>query len=158
MAKATKESVAYKELETRDRPSSRKMLREVKAPRHIAKTVTLRQVLLLVVIAAASVAIIYNYMILTQLTDQASQKKQQLEDLKSEYTYLEAKEENMYTLSEIEEYAQQKLNMIKMDSSQVEYIELSNPDQIEVSGSSRGISSTVSLIAKGFHAIWDYIK
>lgn len=157
MTRATKDSVAYK-TEADKKPSSRKSLREVKAPMHITKTVTFRQFLLFVLVVAASVAIIYNYMILTQLTDQASEKNQQLEDLKSEYTYLETKEENMYTLSEIEEYAQQKLNMIKMDSSQVEYIELSNPDQIEVSGSSQGISSTVSLIAKGFHDFWDDIK
>lgn len=158
MARATRESVAYKEVHHRKRPSSKELLKEVKVPHHIAKTVTFSQILLLSIVAMASVAIVYNYMILTQLTDEASQKTQKLEDLKSEYTYLQTKEENMYTLSDIEEYAQQKLNMIKMDSSQVEYIELSNPDQIEVSGSSKGITSTVSLIAKGFHVIWDYIK
>lgn len=158
MTRATKERVASQDVKTLDKRKGRKKRREGRVPLHIMKTITFHQALALVIVAITAVSIVYNYMVLTQLTDQASQKKQQLEDLNSEYTYLETKGENMYTLSDIEEYARQKLNMIKMDSSQVEYIELSNPDQIEVSNSAQGVSGTVSLIAKGFHAIWDYFK
>lgn len=112
----------------------------------------------IVLVAAVAALIVYNYMVLTTLTDQVSTKKQTLKDLSSEYTYLKAKQERMLNLTYVEEYAQTKLNMMKMDKNQAEYIELSNPDHIEVSGSEDNIGHAVAGFVKSFNAVLEYLK
>lgn len=158
MTRATRQSVAYDDfrLKKRARRSSADSIKEVSIARK-SSPLSIKQIVLLFAVAATAIIIIYNYMILTELTDRVSMKTSQIEDLDNEYTYLKSQQENMLGLSYVEEYAQTKLNMIKMDSSQVEYVELSNPDHIEVSATSE-IKDTVSLFAKSFNAVLEFIK
>lgn len=108
--------------------------------------------------AAVAALIIYNYMILTTLTDQIATRKQTIENLNSEYTYLKTKQDQILNLTYVEEYAQTKLNMIKMDKNQAEYIELNNPDQIEVTDASANLGEAVVGFVKSFNAVLEYLK
>jgi cell division protein FtsL len=157
MIQATRQSVAYKDHESAYRLSQpARQLREVRTPRR--QSISPKHVAVFLVVSALALLIVYNYMTLTQLTETASQKATELNDLNSEYTYLKSQQENMLSLSYVEEYAEDNLNMIKMDASQVEYIELSNPDQIEVSGTSSEIREKASGFTEAINKLLDFIK
>lgn len=81
---------------------------------------------------AVLVAIISSYTSLTELAYQNSKLKTQISTLEGENKALEAKKEQMYNLSYVEEYAQNVLGMVKMEQSDVTYVDLSSPEQMIV--------------------------
>ena len=80
-------------------------------------------------------ALIYSYMRLTVLNDQISQVRTELTEVSNEGVLLKTQYESRYDLTQIEDYAVKELGMTKMDRSQVEYVEIGNPDTIVRSGS-----------------------
>ncbi len=95
--------------------------------------------LTLAAIAAVLAAVlIYNYMQLTVLSDQIATVRAEYQTIANEGILLKTQYESRYDLTQIEEYALTKLGMTKMDRSQVEYVEIGNPDTIVRTGQSSG--------------------
>ncbi len=69
---------------------------------------------------------------LTELNQQIASAHTQLEEVKSEYTQMQAKMEASLSTAAIEKYAQQELGMSKATAQQKEYISLSEGDKAEV--------------------------
>ncbi len=84
------------------------------------------------VIVVLAVLMIYCQMQLTLLNGQINSMQSDIQTLESEYITLESRREQLLSADNIEAYAADILGMIKMDYTTVEYIELSNPDQIEL--------------------------
>ena len=100
----------------------------------------------------------HSQMRLTQLTNQISERQATLEDLASEQVALTSKYEQQYNADFIADYAENTLGMVKLGTAQVEYLELSSPDEIEVSRDTATISGAVGGLVRGFTAILEYLR
>lgn len=77
-------------------------------------------------------AIIYNNVILTELTAEIQAAKAELEMLESENRRMQVEFESKVSLRNIEEVASETLGMAKIESYQVEYVDLCGGDQVRV--------------------------
>ena len=98
-----------------------------------------------VVIALASVSIIYGYTNLAVLSKEEASLVKGLGELKSEETSLNARVENMLNLGYVENFAKENLSMINIDENQIEHIYIQNEDEIYVNEKSN-IFSTIKNI------------
>jgi len=116
-------------------------------PQQQAKTVKLKNkkafrtalsVLSIAVVVSMIIGIIYTNSQITEITTNISQVQNDITELESEKAYLEFTLESRMSLSEIEDYAVNVLGMVKMDSTQVEYIEIESENKVELSGDNIG--------------------
>ena len=116
-------------------------------PQHHAKTVKLKNkkafktalnVLSIAVIVSMVIGIIYTNSQITEITTNISQVQKEITELESEKTYLDFTLESRMSLNKIEDYAVNVLGMVKMDSTQVEYIEIESENKVEFSGENLG--------------------
>ena len=61
-------------------------------------------------------------------------------------------------MDEVEQHAVDDLGMVKMDNSQIEYVELTRPDVVTVSGSGHSLSSAISGLTEWFSSVVEYIR
>ena len=110
---------------------------------HQAKTVKLKNkkafktalnVLSIAVAVSMVIGIIYTNSQITEITTNISQVQKEITELESEKAYLNFTMESRMSLNEIEDYAVGVLGMVKMDSTQVEYIEIESENKVEFSG------------------------
>ena len=76
--------------------------------------------------------IVYNQVQLTELTANINSVTKQLNESEGIYTQLQVKTESNLSLSIVEDYAKNKLNMSKIDPAQIEYVSLSKGDKATV--------------------------
>ena len=79
-----------------------------------------------------SVIMIYSQVVLTELTCEVSFYENQIVELDTEYVRLQGELEAITSIKTLEEAAETKLGLAKIDSSQVEYVNLTGDDQISV--------------------------
>ena len=75
---------------------------------------------------------IYSQVVLTELTSEVSFYENQLTELNTEYVRLQGELEATTSIKTLEEAAETKLGLAKIDSSQVEYVNLTGADEISV--------------------------
>lgn len=89
-------------------------------------------ILSIAVIVSLVVGVIYTNAAITQTTNKIAQTQNAITELESEKAYLDFTLESRMSLDEIESYAINVLGMVKMDSSQVEYIEIESENKTEL--------------------------
>ncbi len=109
-------------------------------------------------VAATAAFILFCQMQLTQLTIEASEQSDLLEELQSENVSLTTKQMNSMNMDEVEQYATDTLGMVKMDNSQIEYVELTNPDLVTVAQDRLTLHRVLSAIVERIAAIVEYIR
>ena len=57
----------------------------------------------------------------------------------------------------MENYAQNELGMVKMDPSQIEYIEMTKPEVTEVSDTTK-LGDAAANLMRGFTAVLEYLR
>ncbi|MCX7614404.1 MAG: septum formation initiator family protein [Clostridiales bacterium] len=162
--RATRESVAYDYARFDSRRSVRRAAEISEKP--LNRTRKKRKSVISFSMAASyfmvllvSGIIVFNYMQVTMLSDQKVKLEKQIETLKNEETGLRAQKEKMYNLNYIEEYAKNKLHMVKADKSQYSYIEMSEPDQIKIiKNEKEGVSNYFSGFVKSFNVVMEYLN
>lgn len=102
--------------------------------------------------------LLYHQMHLTRLTKEISEQKASLENLQSEYVSLKTRQEQALSISYVESYAQEKLGMVKMDPSQVEYIEMTNPEITEITSVGTTLGDAVAGLMRSFTAVLEYLR
>ena len=125
--------------------------------RNIPRAVTFPRVLFAVLVSGLCMALLYNNMYLTSLTKEIGEKQTDLENLQSEYVSLKSRQEQALSIGYVEQYAQDKLGMVKLDPSQIEYIEMTNPEITEVSGTTT-LGDAVANLMRGFTAVLEYLR
>ncbi len=160
--RASRESVAYQQLIETTAPLEKQPVQplHVIGDRHKKRRVRAlrtQQLLCFALVLTIAGTILYSQMMLTRLTTEVSKKESQLADLNSEYVALKAQQDSALSLGYIENYAQNQLGMVKMDNSQIEYVEINNPDRIEVTKDQTGLSGALAAVAKSFNAILEYL-
>ena len=112
-----------------------------------AKTVKLKNkrafktalnVLSIAVMVSMIIGIVYTNSQITEITTDISAVQKEITELESEKAYLDFTLESRMSLNEIENYAVNVLGMVKMDSTQVEYIEIESENMVEFSGENFG--------------------
>ncbi len=109
-------------------------------------------------VAIAAAFILFSQMQLTQLTADASDKSDELNELQSENVSLTTKQMNSMNMDEVEQYATDTLGMVKLDNSQVEYVELTNPDLVTVAQDGLSLRNAVTALRDHVLAIVEYIR
>ena len=89
--------------------------------------------------------------------------RQQITELKSDENALNAKKEQLYNLAYVEDYARNVLGMVKLDKSQVHYVEMDSGDRMvlaeaSVSGGGDQGASLLDRLAKTFSTVLEYLN
>jgi len=95
-----------------------------------ANAVMLRGAAIFVVILGIVCAILYNNMILTELTSQIEDAEAQFEMLKNENRLMQVALEGKTSLRAVQEIAESQLGMAKVEGYQVQYIDLGEGDRV----------------------------
>ena len=126
--------------------------------KRIRHAVTPVRVLFTAAVVALCMTLLYNQMHLTRLTKEIGEQQAALDELQSEYVSLKTQQEQALSISYVEEYAQDTLGMVKMDPSQVEYIEMTNPEVTEVSNAGATLGDAVANLMRSFTAVLEYLR
>ncbi len=113
---------------------------------------------MIVMVMVGAVGTVVGYIQVTDLTKQVEERQTQLAQLQSEYISLKAKKENSVDLSQVENYAENVLGLVKLDRSQEEYLELQKNDQVQVNEGSSGVEKLASSFVKSFSAILSFLR
>ena len=144
-----------------DSAEQRKMARTQERARIRRSRERIRQLVIAAMIAivmAGAVGTVVGYIQVTDLTKKVEDKQAQLAQLESECTSLKAKKENSVDLSQVENYAENVLGLVKLDRSQEEYLELQKNDQVQVNEGSSGVEKLASSFVKSFSAILSFLR
>lgn len=90
----------------------------------------LRGAAIFAVVLAIVCAILYNNMILTELTSQIEDTQEQFEQLKNEDRLMQVQLEGKTSLRAVQDIAENELGMAKVESYQVQYIDLGAGDRV----------------------------
>ena len=99
---------------------------------------TALSMLSIAVMVSMIIGIVYTNSQITEITTNISSVQKEITELESEKAYLNFTMESRMSLNEIEEYAVNVLGMVKMDSTQVEYIEIESENKVEFTGENFG--------------------
>ena len=144
-----------------DSAEQRKMARKKERARIRRSRERIRKLVIAAMIAivmAGAVGTVVGYIQVTDLTKKVEDKQAQLAQLESECTSLKAKKENSVDLSQVENYAENVLGLVKLDRSQEEYLELQKNDQVQVNEGSSGVEKLASSFVKSFSAILSLLR
>lgn len=109
--------------------SSLRLIRNRREEKAVAPVKLLLGAALIVVIATV---MIYSQVVLTELTAEVNSYESKIGNLDNEYMRLEAEMEASTSIKTLEETAEKQLGFSKIDSSQIEYVNLTGEDEITV--------------------------
>ena len=159
---ATRDSAAYKRYNEKlpeVKAEGKSSLQLVKPPKKRRRKSLRRNVILSILAAVgASAYILYCQMQLTQLTAEVSKQSDNLSEMQAENVSLTTKKMNSMDMTEVEQHAVDDLGMVKMDNSQIEYVELTRPDVVTVAHSEHSLENVVSGLTEWFSSIVEYIR
>ncbi|MFV0496669.1 MAG: hypothetical protein ACK5L0_00665 [Candidatus Fimivivens sp.] len=95
-----------------------------------SNAVMFRGVAIFVLVLGIVCAILYNNMLLTELTSQIEDTEAQFEMLKNESRLMNVELESKTSLRAVEEIAENQLGMAKVEGYQVQYIDLGAGDRV----------------------------
>lgn len=102
--------------------------------------------------------IVSNYVELSTITTQTSRLKAELESLQNDEKGLKAKQEQIFNLTDVENMAKNELGMIKLDKSQICYIEMESPEKIVLASQSEDVPKIVKSAIKNFSIVVEYLN
>ena len=126
------ETFIPKTAEQHDTELKTRSLRIIKNHRKAKVIAPIKVILASALAIAVSVIMIYSQVVLTELTSEVSFYENQLTELNTEYVRLQGELEATTSIKTLEEAAETKLGLAKIDSSQVEYVNLTGADEISV--------------------------
>lgn len=85
----------------------------------------------MITILIASI-MIYSQAVLTEITAETNSYESKIQELMNEHTRLEGELEASTSIKAIEESAESRLGLSKIDSSQIEYVNLTDSDEVIV--------------------------
>lgn len=126
------ENFAAKTAVEHDKELRTRSLRLIKNRRAEKTVAPVRIILGAAVVIAVCIAMIYSQVVLTELTNEVGFYENQIADLNTEYIRLQGELEASTSIKTLEEAAENELGLAKIDSSQVEYVNLTGMDEISV--------------------------
>lgn len=141
------------------RGSGLRALPENQAVRQAARVPYLKYAAIGLCVFAVLLAILSGYTAITELAYQNSALRDQIQTLEGENKGLQAKKEQMYNLTFVEQYAQSELGMVKLEQSDISYVDLSNPETMLVGGGETGTRPAWLVTLTGYvRAVVEYLR
>lgn len=109
--------------------SSLRLIKNRRTEKTVAPVKLILGAALIIVIATV---MIYSQVVLTELTAEVNSYESKIGNLDNEYMRLEAEMEASTSIKNLEETAEKQLGFCKIDSSQIEYVNLTGEDEIIV--------------------------
>lgn len=100
--------------------------------------------------------VLHSYMQVSVLTSKVAEARDELSQQQAIHTALLTKQEYVLSDETIEAYAAES-GMYKLDNSQVEWYEMSNPDKVEVSGAGAKLGGVLDRLMHSFSAALSYL-
>lgn len=116
-------------------PVKHKLKKQAVRPAAVVKWVF---VSLFVMMSLASIMI--GNIKITQQNDEISSAQKNLNMVQSEQVSLNAKLESRMSMQKVEDYAVNKLGLVKIQPYQIQYIHLTDKDNVEINGNGLGIT------------------
>ena len=116
---------------------------------------------MLACVFAVALGIVASYMQLAAINLENAKLRQEITKLESEENALNAKKEQMYNLAYVEDYAQNTLGMVKLDKSQIHYLEMDSGDRMvlaEAAVSSDTGSALLDRLSQAFSTVLEYLN
>ncbi len=126
------ENFAAKTGAEQDKELKTRSLRIIKNRRTEKGVAPVKIILTVAMVLAVCVVMIYSQVMLTELTSEVGFYENQLTELNTEYVRLQSELEASTSIKTLEEAAENKLGLTKIDGSQVEYVSLTGADEISV--------------------------
>jgi len=154
-----KQSVAYDLSIYEPKPAAVRPKLEVVEKQSPKKKVSFFERLQILCVAAVLVAslslIIYNNVILTELSDEINTVNKQYQAYQSEYKRLASELEGKMSLRNVEEIATSQLGLSKMESYQVMYVDRCEGDKIILTADS---PTEAGGLTERFDAVMEYLR
>ena len=107
---------------------------------------------------AVLAAMIFFNMQAAELAAQNGNLKAELAELKDQEKFLNAKKEQMYNLTYVEDYAKNVLGMVKLDKADVHYVELSGEERVSAAQPEENSSQVLAGITRTFNIVLEYLN
>lgn len=141
------------------RNSGLRALPENQAVKQVARVPYLKYAAIGLCVFTVLLAILSSYTAITELAYQNSDLRDEIETLEGENKGLQAKKEQMYNLTFVEQYAQNELGMVKMEQSDISYVDLSNPETMLVgSGETNAAPVWLTTLSGYLQAVVEYLR
>ncbi len=116
----------------------------------VSKHVKVRTMMAILTVFSAFMIVIYRYNMISEANLKAIGLKEELEKVSSELSIAMMNVEQGTNLTEIEDYAKQKLGMQKPDKNQIVYVDTSSVNEVSVQSNEVVTSSILDSIKKFF--------
>lgn len=116
-----------------DKELRKRSLRIIKNRRAVKTVAPLKIILCAAAVITVCIIMIYSQVILTELTSEVSFYENQITELNTEFVRLQSELEATTSIKTLEEAAESRLGLAKIDSGQIEYVSLTGADEITVS-------------------------
>lgn len=122
-----------------------------------------KYIVILACVFAVALTIVASYMQLATINLENAKMRQEITRLKDDQNALNAKKEQIYNLSYVEEYAENVLGMVKLDKSQVHYMEMDTGDRMILAAASMeraqdSDAGLISRLAQTFSVVLEYLN
>lgn len=130
------DNFAAKTEQQHDEELKTRSLRVIKNRRKQKSVAPVRFILDAVAVIAVALIMIYSQVVLTELTAEVNSYESKISALDTERMRLEGELEASTSIKTLEETAEKSLGLSKIDSSQIEYVNLTGEDEISVAKTS----------------------
>ena len=130
------DNFAAKTEQQHDEELKTRSLRVIKNRRKQKSVAPVRFILDAVAVIAVALIMIYSQVVLTELTAEVNSYESKISTLDTERMRLEGELEASTSIKTLEETAEKSLGLSKIDSSQIEYVNLTGEDEISVAKTS----------------------
>lgn len=120
-----------------------------------ARGAMLRGALVFILVLAIVCSILYNNMILTELTTQIENTEHQLAALQNENRLMKVELEGKISLRTVKDIAENELGMAEAESYQIQYIDLGVGDQVMLAKAPK--LSLGDYIQKAYNSVLEYL-
>jgi cell division protein FtsB len=117
-----------------------------------------KYLVILACVFAVALVIVGGYMQLAAVNLENAKMRQEIARLKDEQNALNAKKEQIYNLSYVEDYAENKLGMVKLDKSAIHYVEISNPESTLVTPGESVTSDILNSVGESLSIVVEYLN
>ena len=130
------DNFAAKTEQQHDEELKTRSLRVIKNRRKQQSVAPVKFILDAVAVIAVALIMIYSQVVLTELTAEVNSYESKISALDTERMRLEGELEASTSIKTLEETAEKSLGLSKIDSSQIEYVNLTGEDEISVAKTS----------------------
>lgn len=126
----------------------KKTYKQVKQEMHSTAFQSAKIIVISLFLLTMLAALLYSRVQVDELDRQIAATKTNITAAQSENIRLNMQLDSMISLKKVEEYAQMNLGMVKVESHQIEYIDLSGEDSVIVSGNKTKNEDSLSIKEK----------